>query len=133
MPVIKICGSGTEDLLLRKELGQHRHEHLGRHDVFLALQNPVPSVRQGVGDLLLTSIIHAGLAPPTSSAGTVPPHLMSPMISFLHRHRVNPVPRTKIIPSASTRTRATLAILAPEAVRIQRKIEDVLADHEHGS
>src|SRR5215213_5122426 len=42
MPVIKVCGAGIEDPFLRilvgEEPGQHRHEHLGRHDMFLALQ-----------------------------------------------------------------------------------------------
>ncbi len=59
--------------------------------MFLALQDTVPPVRQGVRDLP-TAIIHSGLAPPTRTrdsvvtrpsrpVGTVPPVLMSPMIS----------------------------------------------------
>jgi hypothetical protein len=34
-----------------EELGQHRCEYLGGHDVFLALQDPVPSVRHGLRNL----------------------------------------------------------------------------------
>jgi len=74
-----------------EELRQQRCEHAGSDDVFLALQDRVPSVGQVVRDLPSTSIIHSGPAPPhrTSagavarlirSAGIVPP-LRSPMIS----------------------------------------------------
>ena len=35
-----------------EEFSQRRYERLGGHDMFLALQNTEPPVRQGVGDLI---------------------------------------------------------------------------------
>ena len=34
-----------------EEFSQRRYERVGAHDMFLALQNTEPPVRQGVGDL----------------------------------------------------------------------------------
>src|SRR5687768_8602207 len=53
IPVINVCGSALSFSCLREpgsvsvgeEPGQHRHEHLGGHDMFLALQDTVPPVR----------------------------------------------------------------------------------------
>src|SRR5918994_2062495 len=43
-PVLGSVSSG-------EELLQHRHEHLGGHDVFLAFQDPEPPVRQALRNL----------------------------------------------------------------------------------
>jgi hypothetical protein len=57
-----------------EEFSQRRYEHLGGHDMLLALQNTEPPVRQGVGDLI-AYFEHPFGASPADEAEGLGPHV----------------------------------------------------------